>query len=165
MFEFFKKKKQNSELFAVCDGRFKEISQVNDTVFADKIMGDGFAITPQNDIAEIYSPLQGKVLSIFPTKHALTFRTNEGVEALIHMGLDTVALNGEGFTIHVQVGDEIDESTHIATMNIALMQEQSKETDIIIVVTNLEDDKTIDFSAMSGDLVQAKIKIGQVLIK
>lgn len=165
MFGFFKKKKHNSDLFAVCEGQFKDISQVNDTVFADKIMGDGYAIKPKGDVAEVYSPLQGEVLSIFPTKHAITFKTNEGVEALIHMGLDTVALKGDGFTIHVEVGDKIDINTHLATMNVAFMQEQGKETDIIIVVTNLEDNKTIEFTSVNNDEVQAKTKVGQVLIK
>lgn len=165
MFGFFKKKKHNSELFAVCNGQFKEISKVNDAVFAGKIMGDGFAITPDGDIAEVYSPIQGEVLSIFPTKHAITFKTNEGVEALIHMGLDTVVLRGDGFEIHVKVGDKIDENTHLATMNVGFMQEQGKETDIIVVLTNLEDNKTIELSALEGDLVTAKEKVGQVLIK
>lgn len=165
MFGFFKKKKENVDLFSVCQGQFKDISQVNDTVFADKIMGDGYAIIPKAPSAQIYAPLKGEVLSIFPTKHAVTFKTPEGVEALIHMGLDTVALKGEGFEIHVEVGDKIDENTLLATMNVEFMQEQGKETDIIIVVTNLEQNKTISFVAEDGKAVEAKEKIGEVIIK
>lgn len=143
MFGLFKKKKKAVDLFAVCDGTFKAIDQVNDTVFADKIMGDGFAISPVSGKVNVNSPIKGKILSVFPTKHAITFVSDEGVEGLVHMGIDTVALKGDGFIIDVQEGQKVDQNTRLAEMNVDFITEQNKDCDIIVVFTNLEDNKKL----------------------
>lgn len=155
MFGLFKKKKKSVELFAVCDGTFKSIEKVNDTVFADKIMGDGFAVTPVSGKVNVNSPIKGKILSIFPTKHAITFMTDEGVEGLVHMGIDTVALKGDGFVVDVQEGQKVDHNTRLAEMDVELITQQGKDCDIIVVFTNLEDNKKLVIS-QSGE-----VKIGQ----
>lgn len=151
MFGLFKKKQKQVALFSVCDGTFKSIEKVNDTVFADKIMGDGFAVTPVSGKVSIHSPIKGKVMSIFPTKHAITFVTDEGVEGLVHMGIDTVALKGEGFTIHVQEGQSVDQNTVLAEMDIDFIVEQGKDIDVITVFTNLDDNKKLVIS-QTGDV-------------
>lgn len=143
MFGLFKKKKKQVELFSVCEGTFKTIDQVNDPVFADKIMGDGYAITPVDGKVQVNSPIKGKVMSIFPTKHAITFVTDEGIEGLIHMGIDTVALKGEGFNVYIEEGQSVDQNTLLADMDIDFVTAQGKDRDIIIVFTNLEESQKI----------------------
>lgn len=143
MFGLFKKKKKQVELFSVCEGTFKTIDQVNDPVFADKIMGDGYAITPVDGKVQVNSPIKGKVMSIFPTKHAITFVTDEGIEGLIHMGIDTVALKGEGFNVYIEEGQSVDQNTLLADMDIDFVTAQGKDRDIIIVFTNLEEGQKI----------------------
>lgn len=155
MFGLFKKKKKQDELFAVCDGTFKSIDKVNDTVFADKIMGDGFAISPVNGKVNVNSPIKGKIMSIFPTKHAITFVTDEGVEGLVHMGIDTVALKGEGFVIDVEEGQQVNHTTRLAEMDVDFIREQNKDCDIIVVFTNLGDTKKMNITH-SGDVQKAQ---------
>lgn len=150
MFGLFKKKKKQVELFSVCDGIFKTIDKVNDPVFADKMMGDGYAITPVAGKVQVNSPIKGKVMSIFPTKHAITFVTEEGVEGLVHMGIDTVALKGEGFNVYVEEGQSVDQNTLLADMDVDFVTEQGKDRDIIIVFTNLEENQKIVFNQSSA---------------
>lgn len=150
MFGLFKKKKKQVELFSVCDGTFKTIDKVNDPVFADKMMGDGYAITPVAGKVQVNSPIKGKVMSIFPTKHAITFVTEEGVEGLVHMGIDTVALKGEGFNVYVEEGQSVDQNTLLADMDVDFVTEQGKDRDIIIVFTNLEENQKIVFNQSSA---------------
>lgn len=160
MFGLFKKKKKQVELFSVCNGTFKPIEKVNDTVFADKIMGDGFAVTPVDGKVQVNSPIKGKVMSIFPTKHAITFVTDEGIEGLVHMGIDTVALKGDGLTIHVEEGQRVDEHTLLADMDVDFITENGKDRDIIIVFTNLADNQKIA-ATQSGDVKKAQL-IGNI---
>ncbi|WP_392561925.1 PTS glucose transporter subunit IIA [Orbus sturtevantii] len=143
MFGLFKKKKKSVELFAVCDGTFKSIEKVNDTVFADKIMGDGFAVSPTSGKVSVNSPIKGKILSIFPTKHAITFVTDEGIEGLVHMGIDTVALKGDGFVVDVEEGQKVDQNTRLAQMDVDFIAQQNKDCDIIVVFTNLDNKKLL----------------------
>lgn len=162
MFGLFKRKQKQVALFSVCDGTLKSIEKVNDTVFADKIMGDGFAITPVSGRVNINSPIKGKVLSIFPTKHAITFVTDEGVEGLVHMGIDTVALKGDGFTIFVEEGQSVDHNTRLAEMDVDFILEQSKDTDIITVFTNLDEQKKVVISE-TGEVKNSKA-IGCIML-
>ncbi|XKM12972.1 PTS glucose transporter subunit IIA [Orbaceae bacterium ac157xtp] len=143
MFGLFKKKVKTEKLYSVCNGKLKSIDKVNDVVFSDKLMGDGFAVTPVKGTIQVYSPIKGKVLSVFPTKHAITFVTDEGIEGLIHMGIDTVALGGNGFTIHVQENQKVDQNTLFATMDVDFITEQGKDTNIIVVFTNLSENQTL----------------------
>lgn len=93
--------KSNDFLIPV-SGQLISLDQVPDEVFSQKMMGDGFAIDPEN--GEVFSPVDGLVTGVFPTKHAISLKDNSGVEILIHFGLDTVNLNGKGFTTYVEEG-------------------------------------------------------------
>lgn len=157
MFGLFKKKKKQEELFSVCDGTFKAIEKVNDAVFAEKIMGNGYAITPINGKVQVNSPIKGKIMSIFPTKHAITFVTEEGIEGLVHMGINTVALKGEGFTVHVNEGQTVDQNTLLADMDVEFIVEQGKDQDIIVIFTNLQENQKITID-QTGE-----VKKGQLL--
>src|SRR5690625_1275571 len=129
------------KLAAVATGQYVSISNVNDDAFSSKALGDGYAIIPTTN--DIFSPVQGKVTSIFPTKHALGIETKSGLEVIIHMGIDTVSLDGEPFEILINVGDSIDENTQIATMNIDHLKDLGIDTTIMVVITNMDKVKSL----------------------
>lgn len=94
MFKLFKNKKQEGiSVTAPCSGRVIPISEVNDPIFSKKVLGEGFAVVTENQM--IYAPLTGHVTSVFPTKHALGIKSEDGIEYLIHIGIDTVELQGK----------------------------------------------------------------------
>ncbi|MFC7055599.1 PTS glucose transporter subunit IIA [Enterococcus alcedinis] len=109
---------------------------MNDPVFSTNIMGEGFALRPTTN--QVYSPVNGEIVSIFETKHAIGILTKTGAEVLVHMGLDTVELKGEPFTVHVKVGQIVTPQTLLAEMDIAKVKAAGKETDIVVVMTNNE---------------------------
>lgn len=122
------------ELFTVATGEVIALEDVNDPVFSQKMMGDGFAVIPTT--GEVTAPLSGKVVSIFPTKHAIGMQTVEGAEILIHMGLDTVQMNQSAFEILVSEGQEVVAGTTIAQMNLGAIKNEGKETTIIVAFTD-----------------------------
>ncbi len=125
-----------AQLFAPVDGSFIELDQLNDEVFSKKMLGDGFAIKPTN--GNIYSSVEGVVESIFPTKHAIGIKSDCGAEILLHLGLDTVELEGKPFNILIKEGDHITEKTKIAEMDINAIKKAGKEPDVINVITNMD---------------------------
>ncbi len=122
------------ELFTVATGEVIALTDVNDPVFSQKMMGDGFAVIP--DTGEVTAPLSGKIVSVFPTKHAIGMQTAEGAEVLIHMGLDTVQMSQPAFEILVSEGQEVVAGTTIAQMNLDAIKNEGKETTIIVVFTD-----------------------------
>lgn len=126
----------NTQLVAPADGELIAIDQVEDDVFSQKMMGEGFAIIPDN--GEIVSPLTGKVTSVFPTKHAFGLETSNGIEVLIHMGIDTVDLKGGPFDIVVDEGQMVEAGTPIAKVNLAEIEKAGKLTTMIVIFTNGE---------------------------
>lgn len=130
------KRKSAPELVTVADGEVIAIEGVSDPVFASKAIGDGFAVRPTS--GTVVSPVSGKILSVFPTKHAITLIGENGLEILIHMGIDTVKLDGEGFTVEVAAGDKVRAGQPVATMDLDLISGKGVETTIMILVTNLE---------------------------
>ena len=150
----------NEELFAVADGKIKAITEVNDPVFSQKMMGEGYAIVPDNQ--KIYSPVNGKVTSVFETKHAIGILSETGVEVLVHMGLDTVELKGAPFNVLVKEGDQVSPTTQLAEMDLSAVEQAGKQTDVLVVLTNT--DKVADFSLSKSGQVQHEEMIGQASI-
>lgn len=148
------------KLAAVSTGEYVSISNVNDDAFSSKALGDGYAIIPRTN--DVFSPVQGKVTSIFPTKHALGIETKSGLEVLIHMGIDTVSLDGEPFDILVNVGDSIDENTQIATMNIDHIKDLGIDTTIMVVITNM--DKVKSLPTMTKSSYTARETMGMISV-
>lgn len=149
------------ELFAVADGQIKEITEVADPVFSQKMMGEGYAVLPSNE--KVYAPVAGKVTNIFDTQHAIGLLTNEGLEVLVHMGLDTVELNGLPFTIHVKEGDSVTPKTQLADMDLTAIEQAGKKTDILVVLTNNE--KVAALTLDQTGLVRHSEKIGKAQLK
>lgn len=123
-------------LHSVANGQFVDITQVADDTFSQKMLGDGFAIEPSDNT--IVSPVDGVITTVFPTKHALGIKTNDGVEILVHMGLDTVELKGEPFSVKVNDGDQVVAGDTLALMDLDQVKAAGKQTTIEIVMTNMD---------------------------
>lgn len=132
MFGFFKKKE--CVIYAPAKGRMISISEVPDPMFSKKMMGEGLGFLFEGDT--LYAPLDGKVKLIAVTKHAIGFEASNKAEILLHVGLDTVALNGEGFEILVNEGDKIKHGTPIMKINRPLMKEKGIDLTTPLVITN-----------------------------
>lgn len=122
------------EVYSVADGQVVALEQVKDPVFAQKMMGDGFAVEPAN--GNIVSPVSGTVSSIFPTKHALGIVTEAGLEVLVHIGLDTVSLEGKPFTVHVAEGQKVAAGDLLVTADLDAIRAAGRETSTVVVFTN-----------------------------
>lgn len=135
MFGLFKKNKTEN-VVAPATGQLIKIEEVRDDVFSQKMMGDGFAVQPTHD--EIYAPVAGVISTIFPTKHAIGITTSEGLEVLVHMGLDTVELNGAPFVMSVQNGQSVTTDTKLADMYLDKVKTLGKDTTVVVVYTNTD---------------------------
>lgn len=122
-------------------GEIVPITEVPDEVFAGKMMGDGFAILPADGL--VVSPVNGKVINAFPTKHALGIQSEGGTEILIHVGLDTVHLKGEGFELLIEEGQEIKAGQPLLKADLSYIEKHAKSTITPIVFTNLTESETI----------------------
>lgn len=152
----FSKKKHTNHLFSPVAGKLKSIDKVDDEVFASKAMGDGFAIEP--DAGAIFSPITGTVTSVFPTKHAIGLETKDKLEILVHLGIDTVELNGEGFKTFIQEGDVVSPKTKLVDVDLDFLAKKHKIADVIVIFTNLEQR---NLSYTEGDVTQGS-EVGQI---
>ncbi len=146
------------EVYSVADGQVVALEQVKDPVFAQKMMGDGFAVEPGN--GNIVSPVSGTVSSIFPTKHALGLVTEAGLEVLVHIGLDTVSLEGKPFTVHVAEGQKVAAGDLLVTADLNAIREAGRETSTVVVFTNAEAIKSVKLEK-TGSLA-AKTAVAKV---
>ena len=146
------------EVYSVADGQVVALEQVKDPVFAQKMMGDGFAVEPAN--GNIVSPVSGTVSSIFPTKHALGLVTEAGLEVLVHIGLDTVSLEGKPFTVHVAEGQKVAAGDLLVTADLDAIRAADRETSTVVVFTNAEAIKSVKLE-QTGSLA-AKTAVAKV---
>ena len=146
------------EVYSVADGQVVALEQVKDPVFAQKMMGDGFAVEPAN--GNIVSPVSGTVSSIFPTKHALGIVTEPGLEVLVHIGLDTVSLEGKPFTVHVAEGQKVAAGDLLVTADLDAIRAAGRETSTVVVFTNGDAIKSVKLEK-TGSLA-AKTAVAKV---
>lgn len=135
-------KSSKISIIAPLSGEIVALEKVPDPVFSEKIVGDGIAILPEN--GKIYSPVNGKLVSVAATKHAFGFQSEEGLEILIHFGLETVGLNGEGFTIHKQEGSDVKVGDFIAEVDIDFIKSKNLPTITPVLICAGLDDKAIE---------------------
>ena len=148
------------EVETVADGEVIAISDVKDPVFSQKMMGDGFAVEPEN--GNIYSPVAGTVTSIFPTKHALGLLTDNGLEVLVHIGLDTVSLEGKPFEVHVAEGQKVAAGDLLVTADLEAIKAAGRETSTVVVFTNAQAIKSVTvetFGKVAAKTVVAKVEL------
>ncbi len=120
---------------APLSGKVIPISEVDDPVFAQCMVGDGIAIFPESD--EVLAPVSGHLTHMFPTGHAAGITTAEGLEILIHIGLDTVELKGEGFTILAEQGEQVTVGTPLIKLDLAKLRETARSLITPVIVTNM----------------------------
>ncbi|BDH83303.1 beta-glucoside-specific PTS transporter subunit IIABC [Lactococcus lactis] len=125
------------KVFSPISGEVVSINDVPDETFSQKMLGDGVAIIPHNE--DIKAPFNGKIISIFPTKHAIGLKSDTGVELLIHVGLDTVELKGEGFKLNVKDGELVVKGQTLMNVDFKLLKRKGYNTITPIVVTNTND--------------------------
>lgn len=139
---FFKKDTiEAPSLTMPLEGRIIPIEEVPDPVFSQKMMGDGFAIVPTN--STVVSPVNGKVISVFPTKHAINLLDDQGREILLHIGLETVSLNGLGFTPFVKDGQKVKKGDRLMDVDFDTIKKKVPSIISSVVFTNLSDDEKV----------------------
>lgn len=121
----------DNSVLAPVDGEYLPLTQVNDKTFSQKLVGDGFAIEPVT--GDVFAPVSGKVISVFPTKHAITLESENGVQILLHMGIDTVDLGGKGFTVLVKDGQDIAAGDPLAKMDLQAIKDAGKQTTVLVL--------------------------------
>ena len=149
---------QGKETFkAPINGEMKLISEAPDETFSQKMMGDGVVIFPTDNT--VVAPCDGKIKMIFPTKHAIGIESKEGAEILIHVGIDTVLLNGETFETYINVDDEIKQGDKLLTFDLNYVREHAKSDATVIVFTNLTENSKLKLEKLgqvttSDDILQ-----------
>ncbi|TDL67581.1 PTS beta-glucoside transporter subunit EIIBCA [Rhodococcus qingshengii] len=129
------------KLYSPIKGEVKPLSEVNDATFSSGIMGKGFAIQPAE--GKVVSPVAGRVTTIFKTKHAIGITSDNGAEILIHVGIDTVKLNGKHFTAHVQDGDFVDVGKTLVTFDMEAIKAEGYDLITPVIITNTDQYQTI----------------------
>ncbi|MGF2614337.1 PTS glucose transporter subunit IICBA [Rossellomorea vietnamensis] len=132
---------ENEKFVSPITGEIKDLSEVPDQVFSQKMMGDGFAILPTDGL--IVSPVDGKVVNVFPTKHAIGLESKNGKEVLIHVGIDTVKLEGKGFESLIKEGDKVEAGQPLLKVDLDYIKNNAPSTITPIIFTNLKEGKTV----------------------
>ena len=136
-------------------GLAADLSTTPDEAFAGKMMGDGAVVTPEDSV--VRAPEDGEVCFVFETKHAIGFLTDSGVSLLIHMGIDTVALNGEGFEVFVENGQKVKKGEPLLSLNLDYLKENAPSLASPVLCTELEDNQKVRL------LKDGQIKAGEAL--
>lgn len=156
MFGFLKRKKR--DVFAPVDGQLMDLGSVDDEVFAKRMAGDGVAILP---VGEIFTaPIDGVITKIFSTNHAYSVKSKQDLEVLVHIGLETVALKGEGFERLAQEGDEVKAGDPIIKADLNYIKEHAKDIITPILITDESKYEAIDKNTnvvITGDAIMEVI--------
>lgn len=147
-----KNRKKEVEILAPVTGELLDISEVPDEAFAQKMMGDGFAVKSYDGI--VLSPVDAEVALVFETKHAIGLKTDDGLELLIHFGIDTVKLGGQGFEVLVKQGDRVKAGDKLMKADIEFIKANATSDITPVVFTNLEEGKSVQL--ISGDVMSGE---------
>ncbi|WP_368645512.1 PTS glucose transporter subunit IIA [Alkalibacterium putridalgicola] len=131
-------------LSAVTDGEIIPIEEVQDDLFSQKMIGDGYAIKPSSEI--VYAPVSGKLIEVADAKHAYYIETDGGLKVLIHIGIDTLLMNGEGFQTSLRKNDRVEKGAQLATFDQKLISEKGFNTVIPVIV--LEHDSVLSLETL-----------------
>ncbi|MFV0559595.1 MAG: glucose PTS transporter subunit IIA [Enterococcus sp.] len=148
----------DNQFTAVADGEVYALEQAADPVFAQKMMGDGYFVEPTSN--QIYAPVSGTISTVFPTKHAIGITTDDGLEVLLHMGINTVDLNGTPFDVKVTPGQRVTSETLVATADLDAIKAAGKGTSMMVLLTNM--DKVKHFVLEKTGQAQAKTVVMDV---
>ncbi|WP_342046412.1 PTS sugar transporter subunit IIA [Bacillus sp. OTU530] len=129
-------KKEVETIIAPLSGQVVPLEDVPDEAFAQKLVGEGIAIIPEE--GKVVSPINGEVTMVFPTKHAIGLLSEKGLEVLIHIGIETVTMGGDGFVAHVKTGDKVKVGDLLIEFSMDLVKEKAKSTTSPIIITNFD---------------------------
>ncbi|MEY8353854.1 PTS glucose transporter subunit IIA [Lachnospiraceae bacterium 54-53] len=145
----FKKKAdlpyEPGRLYSITDGKLISIEKVNDPMFAQKMIGDGVAFISES--GEVVSPCSGTVSAVFETNHTIGLMSDDGVEVLIHIGLDTVKENGKGFKSYIKEGAKIKRGQKLITFDIKYLESKGYDLAIPMIITNMDRVSDIEYAA------------------
>jgi PTS system glucose-specific IIA component len=155
--KMFNKKKKKFEVVSPISGECIPIDQVNDEVFSKKMMGDGFAIKPNGKTNEIVAPIDGTVVALPDSKHAVGIKsTLNNIDILVHIGLDTVALQGKGFTSEVKLNERVNEGDPLIKVDFNKMKKSNIDmTTIVIFTDGYKNKKSIDIGSKKNKIVKS----------
>lgn len=162
MFKWLKGKKKECVLFAPMTGKCLPMEAIPDQVFSSKMLGDGFAVAPIMGAA--LSPCAGTVTQIFPTNHAVGIVTEDGLELLLHIGIDTVELKGRGFTPMVKAGDHVTVGTPLVDVDLGILADSEKSLVTPLVITNMEKVESIAL-ASEEEMVAGVTQMARIMLK
>ena len=154
MFGFFRK--ESNEIVSPIRGKCIPIEDVKDQVFASKMMGDGFAIIPSGN--RVVSPIDGEIVLIPASKHAVGLKARNGIEILVHVGLDTVNLNGRGFKVLKSKGDKVKAGEALIEFDSMIMKEKDIDMTTMVIFTSGYDKE------IKLDCYGKEVNAGEVLI-
>lgn len=157
MFHIFNKKEDDFEVVAFVSGTCIKLEDVHDEVFSKKMMGDGLAIIPEDNI--IVSPVDGIIETIFPTKHAVGIKMKDGLELILHIGIDTVLLKGEGFETLIKDKTKVKKGQPLIKIDKDMLEEKGYDLTTLLLFTSGYEIKKI------FPYYQQKVKSGDILIK
>lgn len=150
-------KKKEVEIAAPMNGRCVDIKKVPDPTFCEEILGKGVAIIPMD--GKVYAPADGTITTVFPTGHAIGMTTDEGIEILVHVGIDTVCLKGEGFRIFAKEGQRVKQGELLIEADIGKIKESGYEVITPVIVCNSD-----EYAQINGTTEQ-EIRVGDVILK
>jgi len=135
-------KKASFPIVAPISGKLVSIEQVPDPVFSEKVLGDGIAIIPEN--GKIVSPVNGKITSVSDSLHAYNIESDDGLHILIHVGLETVGLKGEGFKTHVKAGDTVKVGDKLGEVDLTVLKNKDINPITSLILCDAPDGVSID---------------------
>jgi len=162
MFGFFKKSKEEKSIIIKSPvvGRCFDIAEIPDEVFSTKMLGNGIGFVSTEGI--LYAPVDGEILQVFPTKHALVLKSSEGIEILLHIGIDTVEMKGEGFESFVEKGQQVKVGDKLLTFDNELIKAKVKSNLSALILTDNEIMESVEFKLgtvdKNNDVIVVKLK-------
>lgn len=158
LFEALKNKKEKNpfSISSPLNGKIIPQEEIEDKVFVDEAIGKGVGILVKNEMQTLVAPISGVISMIFPTKHAIGICTDEGIEVLIHIGINTVELNGEYFEKHIEVGQKVKRGEKLVTVDFSNIRNKGFNTTTILLVTNYNKFGNIEFKykdSLVGDII------------
>lgn len=160
MLNFFKKNKP-IEILSPMTGKIIPLDEINDKGFSEKNLGDGIAIELTD--GKVIAPFDGEITSSYRSNHCLTITSDDGIELLIHIGLDTIKLKGEGFTQHVSLMDKVNKGDVILEADLELLKEKGKSLVSPVMITNMGRVESLE--KLEGNVEKGKSNIMTVLLK
>ncbi len=158
LFDLFKKKSNDNvfEIYSPLNGKIIPLEEIPDEAFASKIIGDGVGIEPAGDT--IYAPCDADDISIFDTNHAVSFETSNGLELIVHFGIDTVKLDGKGFERLVEDGQSVKKGDALIKFDLEYIKEHAKSHKTPVIISNMDEVEKIERAT-------GEIKAGDLLLK